>query len=63
VPAGRLVLETDCPYVTPVPHRGKHNEPAYVGFVAEAIGELRGVPVTAIARQTVDNAVRLFGLA
>jgi TatD DNase family protein len=63
VPLERIVLETDCPYLTPVPHRGKRNEPAYVEFVAEAVGELRGVPVTAISRQTVDNALRLFGLA
>jgi TatD DNase family protein len=63
VPLERIVLETDCPYLTPIPHRGKRNEPAYVELVAQAVAELRGIPVTAIARQTVDNAVRLFGLA
>ncbi|QOJ36691.1 MAG: TatD family hydrolase [Nitrospira sp.] len=64
VPADRLLIETDCPYLTPVPHRGKRNEPAYVRQVAERLTMLtpNGVPTTveAIARLTGDNARRLF---
>ncbi len=60
VPLERLLLETDGPYLTPVPHRGKRNEPAYLTFVAQKIAELRGVTPKAIARATTENAIRLF---
>mgnify|MGYP000684080441 CR=1 FL=1 len=63
VPMDRLLIETDCPYLTPAPHRGKRNEPAYVGHVAERIAEIRGIPMEDVIRATHDNACRLFGIA
>ncbi|MFM9413831.1 TatD family hydrolase [Peptococcus simiae] len=62
VPLDRLVIETDCPYLTPAPYRGKRNEPAYTRYVAEAISDLRGEPVDRIIDQTWHNACRLFKL-
>ena len=62
VPLDRLLLETDAPFLTPVPHRGARNEPAYVRHVAEIIASVRGQPVDETARQTTQNAERLFGL-
>jgi TatD DNase family protein len=61
-PLDRIVLETDCPYLTPVPYRGRRNEPVYVTYVAETIADLRGIDLDDVARQTTENAVRLFGL-
>jgi len=61
VPLDRVLLETDCPYLTPVPYRGRRNEPAYVRFVAEAIAELKGTPVGEIERMTTANALGLIG--
>jgi TatD DNase family protein len=61
-PADRLVLETDCPYLPPVPHRGQRNEPAYLRLTARRVAELRGEPPEALARRTTANAGRLFGL-
>ena len=60
VPLDRMLIETDSPYLAPVPHRGKRNEPAFVPHVAQEIAALRGVPVEAIARATSDNFFRLF---
>jgi len=66
VPHDRILVETDCPYLTPVPHRGKRNEPAYVRFVAEQIVDLLGLSgpdrIEQVARLTTDNARRLFNL-
>jgi TatD DNase family protein len=62
VPADRLLIETDCPFLAPVPQRGKRNEPAYVQYVAEFIAQLRQVPVETLASQTTANAIKLFGL-
>ena len=62
-PLDRLLVETDCPYLTPVPYRGRRNEPAYVRYVAEAVASARGMPVEAVAQVTADNACRLFGIA
>ncbi|ACO77715.1 hydrolase, TatD-family [Azotobacter vinelandii CA] len=63
VPADRLLVETDAPYLAPVPHRGKPNLPQYVREVAEFLAELRGVPFETLAEQTTANFHRLFPLA
>lgn len=55
-----IILETDCPYLTPVPHRGKRNESAYVGYVCEKVAELKGVAPEEVARITTHNAQRMF---
>ncbi len=60
LPLERLLIETDAPYLAPVPHRGKRNEPAYVRYVAEAIAQLRQVDVSDIASATTANFKRLF---
>jgi TatD DNase family protein len=60
-PADRLLLETDAPYLAPVPHRGKRNEPAYVRLVAERVAALRGTPVERVIAETAANAARCFG--
>lgn len=62
VPSDRILIETDCPFLAPVPKRGKRNEPAYVRYVAEYIAHLRSVSVETIAAQTTQNACRLFSL-
>jgi TatD DNase family protein len=62
VPLERMLIETDSPYLAPVPFRGKLNQPAYVKHVAEGIAALRGVPVDEIARRTSENFFRLFGI-
>jgi len=62
VPLDRMLIETDSPYLAPVPHRGKRNEPAWVRHVAEEIARLRDVPVATIAAVTSDNFFRLFGV-
>jgi TatD DNase family protein len=62
VPADRLLIETDCPYLSPVPHRGQRNEPARVRLTAARIAEVRGQPLVAVAERTTANAERLFGL-
>ena len=60
----RLLVETDCPFLAPVPKRGHYpNEPAYVLYVAEALARLRGVPLLELANQTTENACRLFDLS
>ena len=55
-----IVLETDCPYLTPVPHRGKRNESSYVKYVCEKVAELKGVEPAEVARVTTENARRMF---
>lgn len=60
-PADRLLVETDAPYLAPVPHRGKRNEPAFVGRVAEALGRALGASLPDVAQRTTDNARRVFG--
>jgi TatD DNase family protein len=57
-----LLIETDCPYLTPVPFRGRRNEPLYVQYVAEAIGSLKGESAAAVAERTGANARRVFGI-
>lgn len=61
-PLDRLLLETDAPYMAPVPHRGKRNDSSLIPLVAEKIGELRGLEAQAVLDITAENAARLFGL-
>ena len=61
-PLQRILIETDCPYLTPTPHRGKRNEPLYVKYVAEKISEIKGVSFEKTADQTTRNARELFGI-
>ncbi|ERN39852.1 hydrolase, TatD family [Rubidibacter lacunae KORDI 51-2] len=63
VPGDRLLVETDCPFLAPVPKRGKRNEPSYVRYVAEQVADLRGVGIDEVAAQTTANALALFQLA
>lgn len=60
VPLERMLIETDAPYLAPVPHRGKLNQPAYVKHVAEEVAALRGLSVEEVGRQTTENFRRLF---
>lgn len=61
-PSDRILLETDCPFLAPVPHRGKDNEPANIVHTAEMVAQVRNVPFETIAEQTTANAKKLFGL-
>ena len=63
IPLERLVLETDAPYMTPVPYRGKRNESRYMTYVMDALGEVYGLVPSEIDRQTTTNAKNLFRLA
>ena len=60
VPLDRLLIETDSPFLAPVPYRGKVNEPAYVAKVALHLAQLRGLSVEAVAQATTENFYRLF---
>ena len=62
VPLDRLLVETDGPFLAPVPKRGKRNEPAYVLFTAQKVAEIRGISLDELARRTTANAESLFGL-
>lgn len=62
LPLDRILIETDSPYLAPVPYRGKTNQPAYVPHVARQLAELRGLPVEEVAAVTSDNSRRLFRL-
>ena len=55
-----IILETDCPYLTPVPYRGKRNESAYVAYVCEKVAEIKGVSAEEVGRVTTANAKRMF---
>jgi len=63
VPEEAILIETDSPYLAPMPHRGKRNEPAYVQYIAQCIAEVRGVSAAYIADLSHDNACRRFGIA
>ena len=60
LPANRLLIETDCPYMTPVPHRGERNDSSYIPYIAELMAEVRGVTAQEILDMTAENARRLF---
>jgi len=62
MPLDRLLIETDSPYLTPTPHRGKRNEPAYVRLVAEEIARLRGISLDEVSEITSANSKKIFGI-
>ena len=62
MPIERMVVETDGPFLTPTPHRGKRNEPSYIPLIVERLASLRGLSPEAIAAHTTANAGRLFQL-
>ena len=62
IPLDRLVVETDSPYLTPMPYRGQRNEPAYVKFTAEKVAEVKGIPLEELALATTGNARKFFGI-
>lgn len=62
VPLDMLLVETDCPYLTPEPYRGRRNEPVYVSYTAQAIARIREIPYRVLAEATTANAARLFDL-
>ncbi len=61
-PIDRLLVETDAPYLTPVPHRGKPNEPAYVALVGAAVAQVKGVDVRLVEEASTRTAAAVFGL-
>jgi TatD DNase family protein len=61
-PMEKMMIETDCPFLTPEPYRGERNEPAYVVEVARRIAEIKDIPFFKVAEETTKNAVKLFGL-
>ncbi len=63
MPLDRILIETDCPYLTPEPHRGERNEPIYVKYIAGKIAQLKGLSVEQVAQATSDNAIELFNLS
>lgn len=62
MPLNRLLVETDSPYMTPTPHRGKRNEPAYVRFIAEEVARIRGMSIENLEEITTENTKRVFGI-
>ena len=62
LPLDSIMLETDCPYMTPVPHRGERNDPSFIHFTCEKIAEIKGIDPKEMAQITYDNAVRVFGI-
>ena len=62
VPLEKLLVETDCPYLAPVPHRGKRNEPAFVAHTAAVLAEVKGVSLEVLGEWTTNNARALFDL-
>ncbi len=62
MPIDRLILETDAPYLTPAPHRGKRNEPSYIKIIAENLAKLKGISLKETADITTKNAMRFFGV-
>ncbi len=63
LPLDKILVETDAPYLAPMPYRGRENQPGYTRFTAEKIAELRGISLEEVAEQTYANALRVFGLS
>ena len=63
MPSDRILVETDSPYLAPVPHRGKTNEPALVKHTAQFVADLRGIPLAELAEMTTNNFFTLFDSA
>jgi TatD DNase family protein len=63
LPLDRILIETDAPYLAPVPYRGKMNEPGFVPHVAEFIATLKDVPLREVAQHTTDNFHKLFNVS
>lgn len=63
IPLEKIVVETDCPYLAPAPHRGERNSSLYLPYIIEEIARIRGIDAETVERQTYDNACRLLGLA
>ena len=62
IPDARLLIETDAPYLSPEPHRGKDNEPANLRLVARRIAELKKIPLAQVGKHTTDNFFKLFNI-
>ena len=62
IPIERILLETDCPYMTPVPYRGQRNEPSYIVYTADMLAKIKGLTLEEVAKVTTQNARRLFGI-
>ena len=62
VPLDRLMIETDCPYMSPEPHRGERNFSGYVKFVAEKMAKIKGISFEELAGITYQNAMRFYGI-
>lgn len=63
IPLEKILLETDAPFLAPVPHRGQRNEPLWVKYVAEKIAQVKNIPIDQVIKQTVENTVQLFKLS
>ena len=63
LPLDRILVETDAPYLSPMPYRGKENQPGYTRYTAEKIAELRGISLEEVAEQTYAHALKVFGLS
>lgn len=62
IPLGAIVIETDCPYLTPMPHRGKRNDSTYLKYIAQKIGDIKNLSIEEVARVTTDNAKALYNI-
>ncbi len=62
IPLKKIILETDCPYMTPAPHRGKRNEPSYLKFIVDKIADLKKITPEEVKKVTTENAIKLFRL-
>jgi len=62
MPSDRYMIETDAPYMTPVPHRGKRNDSSYLKYIAEFIADIRGITPEQVAAETMENGKKFFGI-